>query len=467
VVSEPLNSIAMLNKRSTPREFQPSASVWHALVRVGMWRGRWGLQTCPRRQTSEGMPHDVSDPRASRLAPRARRRGISLLEVLISMFVMLFGLMGVAAIFPVGNHYAVKGEQFDRGSALAGTAFAELKSRGLMRPAVPNGTQFQGVWQFPDNKLVIGVNGQFNTAGYSGPVPPTLAYVIDPIGSAETNPTQNFGNFFPYDGGIDGQTNPWRSASLQTPWLNSAVWPIRRITVAGYDGLKLRPRVAEALCRLRDDLSVELPEEGDRPGIQRWATVDANNTPRIAYDDTPIARSYVGSYSWLATVLPVNDEARMGVQPGFQQLASYLYEVSVAVFYKRNMPPGPESERSLPAELHPGGELLMYLNGNDANDDLDAFDAAVEDIRPGQWLALAGVHPVSGKFLLKWYRILSMDVDTIDEDGGPYNAQRHVMLDGPDWPPPPTGQAAVMNLRAILLPGIVGVSTQTIQLERE
>ena len=34
---------------------------------------------------------------------RKRRAGISLVEVLISMFVLLFGLMGVAAMFPVGS----------------------------------------------------------------------------------------------------------------------------------------------------------------------------------------------------------------------------------------------------------------------------------------------------------------------------------------------------------------------------
>src|SRR4051794_34820033 len=65
---------------------------------------------------------------------RQRRPGISLLEVLISMFVLLFGLMGVAAIFPVGNHYAGKGEQYERGAALADAAFAELKARGMLKP---------------------------------------------------------------------------------------------------------------------------------------------------------------------------------------------------------------------------------------------------------------------------------------------------------------------------------------------
>ena len=36
------------------------------------------------------------------------RSGISLIEILVSIFVLLFGLMGVAAIFPVGNHYVIE-----------------------------------------------------------------------------------------------------------------------------------------------------------------------------------------------------------------------------------------------------------------------------------------------------------------------------------------------------------------------
>ena len=61
---------------------------------------------------------------------RASRTGISLIEILISMFVLLFGLMGVAAIFPVGSHYTVEGEKFDFGSNLARNAFEELRTRG-------------------------------------------------------------------------------------------------------------------------------------------------------------------------------------------------------------------------------------------------------------------------------------------------------------------------------------------------
>src|SRR5215207_700910 len=78
----------------------------------------------------------------------AARRGISLLEVLISMFVLLFGLMGVASIFPVGNHYAGKGEQYDRGAALADQAFADIKARGMLNPSA---------WIYPDAATGTGV----------------------------------------------------------------------------------------------------------------------------------------------------------------------------------------------------------------------------------------------------------------------------------------------------------------------
>ena len=70
---------------------------------------------------------------ATRLSP-SLRRGISLIEVLISMFVLLFGLMGVAAIFPVGNYYVVEGEKYDQGSALIQNALEEIEARGLLRP---------------------------------------------------------------------------------------------------------------------------------------------------------------------------------------------------------------------------------------------------------------------------------------------------------------------------------------------
>ena len=72
----------------------------------------------PRKQSA--IPGTLWVPQSEFVNPQSQiRNGISLMEVLISMFVMLFGLMGVAAIFPVGNYYVVEGEKHDLGSLLA------------------------------------------------------------------------------------------------------------------------------------------------------------------------------------------------------------------------------------------------------------------------------------------------------------------------------------------------------------
>ena len=87
----------------------------------------------PRKQSA--IPGTLWVPQSEFVNPQSQiRNGISLMEVLISMFVMLFGLMGVAAIFPVGNYYVVEGEKHDLGSLLAANAFEELQTRGMLRP---------------------------------------------------------------------------------------------------------------------------------------------------------------------------------------------------------------------------------------------------------------------------------------------------------------------------------------------
>ena len=122
------------------------------------------------------------------------------MEVLISMFVMLFGLMGVAAIFPVGNYYVVEGEKHDLGSLLAANAFEEIQARGMLRPELwlyandpPNSNKVVG------NNLVIQNSGtstgSYNFPSGLGNAGPGRAFVIDPI-AASQNSLQD--DVFPY-----------------------------------------------------------------------------------------------------------------------------------------------------------------------------------------------------------------------------------------------------------------------------
>jgi hypothetical protein len=162
------------------------------------------------------------------------------------------------------------------------------------------------------------------------------------------------------------------------------------------------------------------------------------------------------------------------LQPTQALYGSELYEVSVAVFYKRDVVPSPKSERCLEAALNIGGEVVLYAADN--ADGVDAVDNALKDIRPGQWIALAGVHPDAGfpsgaQLLLKWYRLLSLDEQTLQGQylsaaGGSTYAVRRGTIEGPDWPVPSgTTAPTIQNLRAILLPGVIGVSTHMLHME--
>jgi hypothetical protein len=484
--------------------------------------------TSHSRITSAAIRRDVRRRRRSAL-PTAHcplptsRRGISLLEILISMFVLLFGLMGVAAIFPVGNHYAVEGEKYDRDVALADAAFAELAARGMLRPdrwlyamSEPN---------FSDN-VSTPVISQVNDLTNNPPlrkdefaIPllsttgehPGYAFVIDPLGTAAGALEYNNVSIVPFpwfDVTDFGASAPTPNTDMPAEWTDAGLagdfWPIKRVTLdvdprpgvhamGGSDPGNPRPMSAaqaESIFRLRDDLSVDLPAEDDRPGIQPWLMDDVNNTPDNPADDVPLARQYKGAYSWLATVVPTtaddlpdSTDALEALQPAHPGYGQKYYDVSVAVFHKRSpATPSPESERSIAAELLPGGELVMWSQNS------DAVDAAVEGVRPGHWIAVAGVVP-SSRFnaftgfappmlAIKWYRLLSLDDETLDasdpqsrivihdSDGSPITPvfYRRAMLDGPDWPNV-AGQNYIPHLRALIMPGVIGVSTRSVKME--
>jgi type II secretory pathway pseudopilin PulG len=62
------------------------------------------------------------------------RRGISLLEVLISIGILAIGLSSVVAIIPAARSQAARAVVLDRGSMLAANALADAATFGLLRP---------------------------------------------------------------------------------------------------------------------------------------------------------------------------------------------------------------------------------------------------------------------------------------------------------------------------------------------
>src|SRR5687768_639453 len=75
-----------------------------------------------------------SGPRLLTLDPRPRRHGITLTEVLISMGILAIGLLGVAALFPVGGAFMMRAEEADNGSRIAQAVMNDLVTRGTVNP---------------------------------------------------------------------------------------------------------------------------------------------------------------------------------------------------------------------------------------------------------------------------------------------------------------------------------------------
>jgi hypothetical protein len=398
--------------------------------------------------------------------------------------------MGVAAIFPVGNHYVVEGEKYDLGASIAQNAFEELKARRMLRPEA---------WLYADSVPgtmwpVINPSGAFSIP-FPGPTDPVVdtegpgfAFVIDPLGSAN-QPQSHFpfrlqSLYVPRSG--SGYSNLWsrqlsalngftgvNTGTGTVVFLPGRQWPVRRVTLpipnpagGGAPPIPMTNPVGETIFRLRDELAVDQPEESDRPSLQRW---DTSGTALLR-------RQYKGNYSWLATVVPTSREGVDALQPAHPAYGQIDCDVSVVVYRKRDETPSDESERFLFGELLPGGELVMFLpNSTTAKNDVDT---AVDGIKPGNWIALTGINQSTigsnhstSDFVMKWYRILSLEDETTDVEvklkGDTANQGRRAMLLGPDWP---TSQSQRSNgyvgaVVVCIAPEVMSVVTKPLKME--
>jgi type II secretory pathway pseudopilin PulG len=107
------------------------------------------------------------------------RRGISLLEVLISIGILSVGLASVLALLPAGGSQAKKAMVEDRRSALGAAAIGDVVSRGFLRSSQWNGSALPPVALDPlgANTTVLGGGARFP----SGLVPVSVPTTPDDV----------------------------------------------------------------------------------------------------------------------------------------------------------------------------------------------------------------------------------------------------------------------------------------------
>jgi Prokaryotic N-terminal methylation motif len=386
------------------------------------------------------------------------RRGISLMEVLISIFVLSIGLLGVAALIPLGQLALWETAKADRCGACGRAALREIQVSRLLdfrywywTGNYQNPTIAGHYWGFyyPPCNIANAISDDFShvAAGYNDPngYPPNLdamPFVIDPLGRAKGLP-EVFGKI---QVGINYIFLPRRT--LRTlPLAPSIPSPQPPQTLINAD-----------LFYWPDDLPFDVAKNSiTRPKLVQTAT-------------GPVTTS-TGDYSWFFTAMPEATEMTLPLA------ARRLFNVSVAVCYKRNFQIYEPSNwyPNCPTTKTLDGEHVATISANTATAtgfpgmgvgggtvQLDAGSNV--NVKENQWVMLYHLHvdnsgnPMYPGYPLinrcNWYRVVGVG-KTADASG---NTITYINLNGPDWDP---NLSAVM----VVVPGVIGVYNSTMELD--
>ncbi len=422
---------------------------------------------CPALQTSR-LPCAVG--RAFRLQamfrhPPAARRGITLLEVLVSLLVLTVGLVGIAALLPIGKYEMEQAAKSDRAAVLGQAAFRDLQVRGLLSPLrwsqVGGGPVLE-----PSN------GGRTLGAGFNPPLLPPL--VLDPL--AVTYPANAVvPGWFP--------TSPLPG--------DATLLPMYRFTLPEFSmpgalpaALRdMRHTAARRLFASPDELVFDVPRMAElRPRLQprwlpgadgRWGFAntddDNNGTPDDASEagwpgsDDLAMRTSAGDFTYLVTIAPKISEMfdNLMYQSVGDAQSTKHYTVSVVVFYKRDLLTPPNTPPQATPTAPPPPERMVWCDfpyhvQNDPGPSLAGGTVRLRtdrgakwlDVKPGQWILLTAYipdptldnnPPGSGngngrQRPASWYRIVSVGAGNTDQPNQAWYF-RDVTLAGPDWYP--------------------------------
>ena len=278
-------------------------------------------------------------PTSDRFALRTcdRRKAITLLEVLMSMFVLAVGLLSVASLLPVGSFQAARALIDDRKAVLGQNAAREAKTRGVLRPdwwRYGNGfpyvvespyTSTSGTTTIPAGTLTNGNGKAINdpSATNSVSLPPVC---VDPwmFNMALKNK---------YSALQMGFINLFASANATSPLQMARVTMVQSPLNTS---IALASSLANDQCIVsEDDLAYALDQSNpDTPPVLGF---NGNGLPAGlglkvgTAAATGTKRNYNGQFTWAATLVPLYGDAATVVNRNLMQLSVVVFSQRVAL----------------------------------------------------------------------------------------------------------------------------------------
>lgn len=382
-----------------------------------------------------------------------RSRGVTLVEVIFSMGVVLVGLLGVMSILPLAGNRAKDAVGLSVASALADNVMEEMLAQRWL-----------------SNGRLAAYDDKGNLVPFDGSRP----FCIDPafvsIGGRQ-NPSNFYDTrFFPF---YKENHDPTLDPSAPYPASGLGRIPLRMLRVGilqrpSSSGLPLTPLTRDQALRVADspdDLLVERPKaRTDNPFL---LGVQATNAG-LPYG----GRFGSGDFSWIATVSPNSS-------PGY-------VTVSVAVIRNRQRGFSVPVQASNPEQNATDERLATisfvsgFRGGAGGSIELNGARNTVSRMRVGDWLMLersGGTDIVVNR----WYRVAAVEreVEIMDVPRNQIgiNSQslnmrpiwrRRVYLDGPDFTfnnaINPLNQIQTTDTLAVLVDGVVSVTEHVVRL---
>ncbi len=381
-------------------------------------------RTATRARLTSARPLRISRP--SPLAPRPSARGVTLMEVLISIGVLSIGLLGVAAMIPLGGITIQETAKADRAGACGRAGLRDVKIRGMLDP-----------WNWVDCNGPAWATSN-NTIEHR-PV------CIDPLFLSRTSSDSKAHNF-PYN------TSWLRRLSL-TPKPRT---PSSSPAVMNYG-------LAEQIFRWAEDLTYEDPKGNERPRLQYFASNGTLLTPPSLTGAVIPASD--GNYSWMFTLSPAPSERSSDF------LTKRLYTLSVVVFHKRTLaaplagtvPPERQIKALRLSGGFGGGDFALVTSSSNGSEYLT--------VKRSDWMMLLGERTVrdsGGSATVRvcdWYRIVSATENPLYDSANSLWG-RYVVLAGPDWDATSTSASNANEFDAVLVDNVIGVYTATVDLSR-